>query len=346
MKLQKIALVFATTSLLCLSVACNDRYAEGVTAGQAQGYAQGYDDGYDDGYADGDLAGFERAKIYFASADYNAGFNDGRAVGIDIGYGQGYNVGRNEGITIGFNQGYGVGYNDGYDDGFIDGDAIGYADGYMDGDAAGYADGYFDGYDDGFVDGYDIGYDDGFVDGYDLGYDDGFYDGFYLSVGKTKKLQGYANLLSMVHNDLIDYSKIKTPFQTNRGLVANGRLILEETSLTVKDTLKRAAAVEQYLVVEMSKQVAKLGLSSERSIKIAKAANHFRKFSSRAALTPADTNAYASEIIGSDIKSLEKAFESSMKGELSSLNDVIEKAAVKNETSPENMSKIITQMFF
>lgn len=343
MKAQKGLAVLATLSLLGLSVACSDRYQEGFTAGKDQGYREGYDKGY----TDGDLDGYDRAydaayaeaQIYFASADYNDGFKDGKTAGIQIGYNQGYGVGKTDGIAIGrtegYSQGYGVGKKDGYN--------IGYNDGYDDGEL----DGYDLGYDDGLADGYDLGYDDGHADGYDLGYDEGFEDGYYsLAVGKTQALKGYANILSMAHNDMIDYSKIKSPKQTSRGLVANGKLLLEETSLTNKDTLKRAAVVEQYLVAEMASQVkGKFGLSAERSLKVAKAANHFRKFASKRALTAEDTNAYASEIIGADIKTIESAVSKSMKGDASALQSVIEKAAAKNETSPEKMAEIVTTLF-
>jgi flagellar biosynthesis/type III secretory pathway protein FliH len=334
MKLQK-GLNLATLSLVgFLSVACNsgggsssDRYAEGLAEGKRQGYSQGYDVGYDDGYADGDEAGYQRAKDFFASSDYNKGFADGKAVGVQEGYNNGYTVGKNDGLNQGYTNGYNAGYNDGDADGYERGYDNGYDDGYADGGNsstaynAGYTAGYNGGYDDGFDDGadygYDLGYDDGFSDGYDIGYDDGYYG---LSVGKAKKL----------HDDLFDYKKIPAPKATKRGLVANGRLILSEVSQTNKDTLKRAAAVEQYLVVEMAKQVkGKFGLSAERSLKVAKAANHFRKFSTKRALTAEDTNAY----------------EQGMKGDLSSFNDVIEKAAEKNETSPEKMAVIVTKFF-
>ena len=360
MKLQK-GLNLATLSLVgFLSVACNsgggsssDRYAEGLAEGKRQGYASGYDVGYDDGYADGDEAGYQRAKDFFASSDYNKGFADGKAVGVQEGYNNGYTVGKTDGLNQGYTNGYNAGYDDGDADGYERGYDVGYDDGYADGGNsstaynAGYTAGYNGGYDDGFDDGadygYDLGYDDGFSDGYDIGYDDGYYG---LSVGKAKKLQGYSNLLSMVHNDLFDYKKIPAPKLTKRGLVANGRLILSEVSQTNKDTLKRAAAVEQYLVVEMAKQVkGKFGLSAERSLKVAKAANHFRKFSTKRALTAEDTNAYASEIIGSDFSQISRAYEEGMKGDLSSFNDVIEKAAEKNETSPEKMAVIVTKFF-
>lgn len=361
MKLQKGLLNLATLTLVgFMSVACNsgggsssDRYAEGLAAGRQQGYTEGYDVGYDDGYADGDEAGYQRAKDFFASADYNQGFADGKAVGLEEGYNNGYSVGKTDGLNQGYTNGYNAGYDDGDADGYDRGYDHGYDDGYYDGGNsttaynAGYNAGYDTGYDDGFDDGadysYDLGYDDGFSDGYDIGYDDGYYG---LSVGKTKKLQGYANLLSMVHNDLFDYKKIPAPKQTKRGLVANGRLILSEVSQTNKDTLKRAAAVEQYLVVEMAKQVkSKFGLSAERSLKVAKAANHFRKFSTSRALTAEDTNAYATEIIGSDFGKISDAYEAGMKGDLSAFNEVMEKAAEKNETSPEKMASIVTKFF-
>lgn len=350
MRVQKGLATLATISLLGLSVACEsskDRFAEGLAAGQAEGYAEGYDQGYGDGYVDGDMAGFERAKSYFASADYLKGFSEGKTEGISIGYSQGYNVGKQDGVTQGYNNGYNAGYSAG--------DANGYADGFNDG----YDEGYYDGersstaYNTGYYAGYDHGYEDGAYDGYDLGYDDGFdagydyaYSGYGLSIGKTKKLQGYADVISAFHNELIDYSKITLPVVTKRGLVANGQLLLSETSTTNKDTLKRAAVVEQYLVVEMAKQVkGKFGLSAERSLKVAKAANHFRKYSSNRALTAEDTNAYATEIIGVDFASISKAYESGLKGDLGAFNSVMEKAAEKNETSPEKMTQIITQLF-
>ncbi|MFL5785900.1 MAG: hypothetical protein ACJ76H_14880 [Bacteriovoracaceae bacterium] len=329
MKLPKNLAVLATLSFLALTTACNsgggggqvsDRYQEGFDAGKAEGFtagrAQGYDEGYDDGYADGDEAGYARAEAYFKTADYNAGYT--------------------------------AGYNNGYDDGDADGYDRGYDDGYDDGASSvdttvAYNNGYNDGYDDGSLDGYDLGYDDGFDDGYDVGYDDGY---AALSVGPTKQLKGYANLLSMVHNDMFDYSKIKAPKKSPRGLVANGKLIFSETSVTNHDTLKRAAAVEQYLVVEMAKQVqGRFGLSAERSLKVAKAANHFRKYSTSRALTAEDTNAYASEIVGADMKAVEKAYEGVMKGDASAYNAVLAKAAAKNEVSPEKMSAIISDLF-
>jgi flagellar biosynthesis/type III secretory pathway protein FliH len=363
--MKKLLKKLAPLSLLVLMVACADPYKDGMTTGQTEGYQEGYDKGYDEGKVKGDEAGYARAKTYFESAGYNEGFSDGKKVGLSSGYADGYAVGKKEtyqpaydsgyivGKVDGKKEGYDLGYDDGYDDGFDDGhderykplyDAgfkSGYNNGYKDGNVVAYDDGY----DDGEADGYDLGYDDGMDDGYDVGYDDGFYDGG-LSVGKTKQLKGFANLISLAHNDLIDYTKIKAPKETKRGLVANGQLLFSETSLTNKDTLKRAAVTEQYLVVEMAKQVkGKFGLSADRSLKVAKAANHFRKQASSRALTAEDTNAYASEIIGSDFRSISKAYEKTLQGDLTAFDSVLDRAAEKNGTSPENIAIMLTQYF-
>jgi flagellar biosynthesis/type III secretory pathway protein FliH len=328
MKAHKGLAILATVSMLGLSVACSDRYAEGL----ADGKAQGYEEGYDDGYLDGDEAGFERGRQYFASADYNTGFNAGKAAGITIGYNNGYTVGKTDGLAIGYDNGYDDGQADGYDMGYDDGALDGYDLGYDDGQA----DGYDDGYDDGSLDGYDLGYEDGWDDGYDVGYD----DGYNFEVGKSKTLKGYANLLSMAHNDMFDYSKIAAPKHTSKGVTANGKLLFSETSLTNKDTLKRAAVVVAYLVTEMAKQVkGKFGLSAERSLKVAKASNHFRKFASKRALTNEDTNAYVSEMIGSDLSTIEAAAKA---GDMSA---VIEAAAKKNGSSPEKMAELLAKNF-
>ncbi len=329
MILRKGFLNLATLSLLgFLSVACNsggsstptnDRYAEGIEEGKKQGYKTAYDAGYTAGYKDGDSAGYERARAYFASADYNKGFADGEAAGVSKGYTQGYAVGKTDGAKQGYTTGYNVGYDDGENDG------------------------YDQGYDDGADDGYDLGYADGMDDGYDIGFSKGRYG---LSVGKAPRLQGYANLLSMVHDDLFDYSQISMPQQTRRGLVVDGRLLLSETSLTNKDTLKRAAAVEQHIVIEMAKQVkGKFGLSAERSLKVAKAANHFRKYATSRALTAEDTNAYATEIIGSNFSEITRAYEAGARGDLGEFQSVMERAAEKNETSPEKMALIVAKFF-
>ncbi len=331
MKATKALMVLATLSMLGLNVACNssgggnnvsDRYQEGFDAGKAQGY----DLGYDDGYADGDDAGYERARVYFTSqaSDYNAGFNAGKTAG--------YNLGKTDGYNLGLSSGYDSGYDDGYDDGRATGGNTTVA--------------YNDGYDDGLADGYDMGYDDGIADGYDLGYDDGYDDGYYaLSVGPAKDLKGYANVLAIAHNEVFDYSKMVLPKSTARGLEVNGKLILSETSLTNKDTSKRSAVLEQYLVVEMAKQAQeKMDLSAERSIKLAKASNHFRKFSSARALTNDDTSAYMEEMVGSNLASMSSAMDAFKKGDVSEFNARLEAAAVKNQTSIENATEILTDI--
>ena len=337
MKTLKGLSVLLTASLLVLSVACSDHYEDGLADGKAEGYASGYDVGYDEAYATADAASFEKAKAYFLTATYDDGVRDGKAIGLTQGYNSGYAAGELSNqpyVTAAYNSGYSKGYDDGYDDGVDDGYDMGYDDGVDDG--------YDMGYDDGVDDYYDVGYDDGFDDGYDVGYDDGWDDGYdsSFSVGKTKALKGYANLLSMGHNDMFDYSKIAAPKKTARGIVANGKLLFEETSLTNKDTMKRQAVVEEYLILQMAKQVkSKFGLSNERSLKVAKASNHFRKYASKRALTNEDTNAYVTEIIGVDLKTIQNAYEAG------NMKSVLDAAAVKNGSTAEKMAEVLAKHF-
>ncbi|MBY0515924.1 MAG: hypothetical protein K2P81_03375 [Bacteriovoracaceae bacterium] len=359
-------------------VGCNDRYQEGFNTGRTQGY--------DAGYADGDADGYSRGEGYFAThTTYEHGYADGNASGLRTGYTQGYSVGLSEGKPIGFaqamadgtytrgyNNGNTAGYRDGYNDGYDDGDSDGYDDGFDDGRARiqtqitnaynngynngyddgfddGYVDGDYDGYNDGFDDGYDVGYDDGFDDGYDWGFDDGWDAALGFSVGaiKVAGTSARVELLNKVHNDLVNYKKIQAPKSTARGLEAHGRLIFEESSMSSKDLEKRAAATERYLVGEMGKQIsAHFGLSQERALKVAKVSNLWRKYSSTRAITDEDANAFSEALIGVNLKEVERAVKESMKGETSSLNALLQQAAVVNGTSPENVSRIMNQVFF
>lgn len=364
MKMSSLFLLAA----LATTVACKSKYEKGFEAGNAQGYADGYDDGYVDGDKDGYEQGMADGEAYYGAATYDDGVSDGIKVGTPIGYAQGYSVGRaetygpayNQGKIDGYQPGYNAGKTAGYNLGYNDGDEDGYDDGFAAGRATiqgqinwayntGYNNGYDDGYDDGWyagdAHGYNDGYDDGFDDGYDIGFDDGW--DAALSVKPTGAMKGTSNVLSMVHNDLFNYSKIQAPKQTKRGLVAGNKLIFEETSLSNKDLERKAAAVEKYLVNSMASQVkGQFNLSSERSFQIAKVANHFRKQGTTRAVSEADSNAYAKEILGANFKEIEAAYKGVLKGEKAQLSQVLDQAAQKNGTSPEHMSSLMFKLFF
>ena len=354
----------------------------GRSAGRLAGFNDGLEDGRADGYEDGETHGYDRGVIYFSqNTTYEHGLAAGNTAGLAAGYTRGYNAGYADGKPIGFAQavndgtyatyrtrgrtdGYADGYadgredglDDGYDDGLYDGQqsirtaiTAAYNNGYAAGDAIGYNDGYDDGYDEGYDAYFDNGYDDGFDDGYDVGYDDGWDDALGLAVGpvSAKVQSGKANLLSKVHNDLVNYSKIKAPKITARGLEVNGKLIFEESSMTSKDLEKRAASAEKYLVGQMAKQIStRFSLSKERSLQIAKVSNLWRKFATSRAVSDADAEAYTKALIGVNLKDVEKAFKDSLKGDLAPLNSLIKEAASANGTTPENVTKIMNQVFF
>jgi hypothetical protein len=192
--------------------------------------------------------------------------------------------------------------------------------------------------------GWSFGYDVGYVDGW---YSFGFKPGSNLR-SSTASQSRMGNLVSMLTNDLVDVSKIKAPKLTADGkLVVNGKVIFEDTVLVSRDVEKISAAAEKYLVAMMGKQInAKFGLSIDRSMKVAKISNHWRKFSTSRAITDKDASAFSDQLIGANIKDIEVAVKKSMQGEAGDLNTLISKAAQVNGTTPEHISMIMNQLFF
>jgi len=88
------------------------------------------------------------------------------------------------------------------------------------------------------------------------------------------------------------------------------------------------------------------GLSEERSIKVAKLATSWEKLAKTRALTNADADAFAKELAGVNFSEIDSAVKGMSEGNLNDMNTVIAKAADVNGTSIENMSSIITKLFF
>lgn len=332
----------------------DDGHETGYSVGHAEGYANGNRVGRDEGFAQAMADGtYDRAFDIGEAEGLIDGRADGRVVGRSDGYDDGYDDGYAS-IRVQIDRAYDDGYSDGYRSGYSSGDLDGRIDGRQDGDADGRADGFDDGYDDGYAD----GYADGDYDGYDDGYDDGYYDGYadgdddYNAGFSSRRItaqsaSGKANLLSKVHNDLIDYSKIRPLRRTTRGLESNGRLVFEESSMGSKDLEKRAAAVERYVTGEVAKQIkSRFGLSAERSLQIARVSGLWNKFATSRSVTDADADAYSVALIGVNLKDVERAVKDSLEGRPAALNGLLSTAAQVNGTTPENVSRIMNQIFF
>lgn len=84
------------------------------------------------------------------------------------------------------------------------------------------------------------------------------------------------------------------------------------------------------------------GLSEERAEAVAKNISVYQKLSSKRSLTEKERNFFSTELLGVNFKNAQKALTS---GNTQDLNDLLEKAAEKNGTSPEQISSILTEIF-
>lgn len=142
-------------------------------------------------------------------------------------------------------------------------------------------------------------------------------------------------------------------FSCNAGTCMNASgptsssMVFEKTAGSSKDLDKAAAFVESYKIESMAESIAsQYGLSEERSIKVAKLASSWDKLSKTRALTNADADAFSQELAGVSIADMESAEKAMIGGSMAEMNSVLNKAAIVNGTSPENMQSIMMKLFF
>lgn len=351
--MKKYLVLFVAVTFL--GTGCKKRYEQGVKDGEIAGMSDGQADGLTDGYT----AGYNNSYTTNYNSSFQTGQSDGYAQGLDDGeayyttndnYGDGFNDGFEDnygiGQTAGYNDAYTPAYNSGYANGYANNGSYGYGDGYNDGYDDSYYIGYDDGADDGYYDGYNSGYDDGYDDNYGIGYTDGYYDGYDAGIGNNVKTSSPSvKLAAMVNQDLFDYSKMQK--FDSKSVLEGGAIALNHADSGSVDMEKLAALKEQHYLGQMAAQVqAKFGLSSQRSKEIATVAHQFNKLAGSRELTEKDSNVFAKGVIGVNIKDVEAAVSKSLKGESSELNTLLSKIAQVNDTTPENVSNIINQIFF
>jgi len=118
-----------------------------------------------------------------------------------------------------------------------------------------------------------------------------------------------------------------------------------ETDLKAMEKL--AALKEKHYLNQMGRQIqAKFGLSSDRSLKIAKVAHQFNQLSGSRELTEKDAELFAVGVMGASMKDVEVAMKKSMKGESELFDKLLNDIASHNGTTPEKVNGIISQIFF
>ena len=171
---------------------------------------------------------------------------------------------------------------------------------------------------------YDLNeYDAIYVNDFIPGYDDPSY---YLS----HYGDAYYDLIPVGFNDYYD------PYSG---------LTFEKVNATSKDLEKFAALAEQKVINMRAKHVAtEFGLSMERSKDIVSLAMAWQKAGGKD-LPEQAQDSYAKEILGFTITSAKNAVNERNAGNTKPLDDLIGKAAEKNDQTPEMINQIISKYF-
>jgi len=117
--------------------------------------------------------------------------------------------------------------------------------------------------------------------------------------------------------------------------------IFSEADSSIKDLELMGANMEQFQNENLGEILSvNYGLSTERSSKVARLITQYKKLSTKRSLTPTEQNYFSHELLGTNY---ENAFNSLTSGE--NLDNLLEKAADVNGTTPEAVSTILSEIF-
>jgi hypothetical protein len=116
-----------------------------------------------------------------------------------------------------------------------------------------------------------------------------------------------------------------------------------EASDSIKDVDLIGANIENVRAEKLEEALsATYGLSTERAQVVAKNISAYQKLTSKRSLTEKEKNFFSTEVLGVSFKDAQNALTS---GNSEDLNKLLENAALKNGTSPEQVSAILNEIF-
>ncbi len=123
-------------------------------------------------------------------------------------------------------------------------------------------------------------------------------------------------------------------------------LVFEATESSPRDLEKAAAFIEEMKVHTMSTNLsAEFGLSEERSLRVAKLASQWERLSKSRAMTAADSDVMAKEIIGTNLREMDEAYMEMIQGNGAHFDTLMTRAAQVNDVSPEQFNQIAARLF-
>ena len=188
------------------------------------------------------------------------------------------------------------------------------------------------------------------------------YLGFYYAIDFTNMTEAtaasYADLITYLSTNDLVYGLTDNgngTFSCNNGtcftsttgadVSAYAGFVFESTSATSKDLEMATAVVEKAQTIEFSKGIsAELGLSEERSLEVARITSQMNNLYKNRSMTNADLNVFVSEVIGTDLKTLDAAYSNFSNGNVNAFDKVIENASEVNGVEAEQAKKILLQL--
>ncbi len=143
---------------------------------------------------------------------------------------------------------------------------------------------------------------------------------------------------------LIDLKGLKSP----KAVLADAKVqsqLSEVVAGVTSDSVSQKAILEKYLISSIQDQLGKnYGLSSDRSLAIARLANKMISTTSHRELVAGDTNHMAQEVLGSSLESIQDAITLSAKGNKVKLDAIVQKAAEVNKITTKQAEAIMTKL--
>ncbi|MBF0297816.1 MAG: hypothetical protein HQK51_03805 [Oligoflexia bacterium] len=123
-------------------------------------------------------------------------------------------------------------------------------------------------------------------------------------------------------------------------------MVFEETNYSKKDLEKYGAQLESLKIGLTAENItSRFGLSEERGIVVAKLYNDWNAINKKRAITILDLNEFSRQLTGISYEKIRSSYVESIQGNKTALKIVYDKAAEINRITPENISKIINEMF-
>lgn len=163
-------------------------------------------------------------------------------------------------------------------------------------------------------------------------------DGEFFAIDIYEYYTEYANDYEYFVDERLSVEYIGNSYYEDRW----GNLY-QESSMTPKDLETVGAFMENIRVQEIGNAMAEnYGLSESRGLEIARLAMEWQQVSKSRSLTDKDANAFSEKILGFNLTTAKDAYKKSLQGSEKGFQELINKAAEVNNTTPEHMNELIS----